>query len=578
MIPSQGGGFPRPFSFLDTGGEGLYIGLGMFYERWHIRDPVREMELVDVLLRNRGTDREEFRQWWRGRSYSPFKMKDMDKAVSKILDAVRKGRRMAIFGDYDADGITGTALLLEFLREVGADVCYILPHRVLDGYGIRPSGVDQARRMGAELIITVDNGISSSEAALRARSLGVDLIITDHHLQEGPLPPAEAVVDPNRNDDEYPFKGLSGVGVAYKLILALSEALGRSTEPPLDLVALGTVADMVPLTDENWWMVRRGLKAIANSRRPGLRKLLEVSGNLNKAITVTTVGFHLGPRLNAAGRIYAPDVALKLLISKDLDEATRLARKLNRLNEARQRMVERGLAEAEEAIEREGMLQERVLVLMREDWHVGVVGLIAQKLVQRYHRPALVLTRAPEGVLTGSARSIHGFPITHVLAGLSRHLLTFGGHELAAGFSLHEEALEPLREGLISAAREMLTEDDLKPTLEVDCLLEPEEVNLDTIKILKALRPFGHGYPPPVFAMLGCRVVDARRIGNGRHLSLHLEKEGHLMEAVGWGFGELGWTPGRGDLVDVAFGLEEHNWRGREVVRLVLEDMRGSKL
>ncbi|RKY63636.1 MAG: single-stranded-DNA-specific exonuclease RecJ, partial [Candidatus Latescibacterota bacterium] len=194
----------------------------MFYERWHIRDPVREMELVDVLLRNRGTDREEFRQWWRERSYSPFKMKDMDKAVSKILDAVRRGRRMAIFGDYDADGITGTALLLEFLREVGADVCYILPHRVLDGYGIRPSGVEQARRMGAELIITVDNGISSSEAALRARSLGVDLIITDHHLQEGPLPPAEAVVDPNRNDDEYPFKGLSGVGVAYKLILALS--------------------------------------------------------------------------------------------------------------------------------------------------------------------------------------------------------------------------------------------------------------------------------------------------------------------------------------------------------------------
>lgn len=549
----------------------------MLYERWHIKDPARKGELVDVLLRNRGIDREEFRQWWRGRSYSPFQMKDMDKAVSKILDAVKRGRRMAIFGDYDADGIAGTALLLEFLRKVGADVCYILPHRVSDGYGIRPSGVEQARRMGAELIITVDNGISSSEAALRARSLGVDLVITDHHLQEGPLPPAEAVVDPNRSDDGYPFKGLSGVGVVYKLTLALSEALGMSTEPPLDLVALGTVADMAPLTNENWWMVKRGLKAIANSRRPGLRKLLEVSGNLNRTITVTTVGFHLGPRLNAAGRIHAPDMALKLLISRDLNEAMCLARELNRLNEARQRMVERGLAEAEEAIERGEMLRERILVLVGENWHVGVVGLIAQKLVQRYHRPALVLTKAPEvGVLTGSARSIRGFPITDVLAGLSRHLLTFGGHELAAGFSLQEEAFEPLREGLISAAREILTEEDLKPTLEVDCLLEPEEVNLDTVKILNALKPFGHGYPHPVFAMLGCRVVDTRRIGNGRHLSLHLEKGGYLMEAVGWGFGELGWTPGRGNLVDVAFGLEEHNWRGREAVRLVLEDVKAS--
>ncbi|HIE04648.1 MAG TPA: single-stranded-DNA-specific exonuclease RecJ [Candidatus Latescibacteria bacterium] len=549
----------------------------MLYERWHIKDPARKGELVDVLLRNRGIDREEFRQWWRGRSYSPFQMKDMDKAVSKILDAVKRGRRMAIFGDYDADGIAGTALLLEFLRKVGADVCYILPHRVSDGYGIRPSGVEQARRMGAELIITVDNGISSSEAALRARSLGVDLVITDHHLQEGPLPPAEAVVDPNRSDDGYPFKGLSGVGVVYKLTLALSEALGMSTEPPLDLVALGTVADMAPLTNENWWMVKRGLKAIANSRRPGLRKLLEVSGNLNRTITVTTVGFHLGPRLNAAGRIHAPDMALKLLISRDLNEAMCLARELNRLNEARQRMVERGLAEAEEAIERGEMLRERILVLVGENWHVGVVGLIAQKLVQRYHRPALVLTKAPEvGVLTGSARSIRGFPITDVLAGLSRHLLTFGGHELAAGFSLQEEAFEPLREGLISAAREILTEEDLKPTLEVDCLLEPEEVNLDTVKILNALKPFGHGYPHPVFAMLGCRVVDTRRIGNGRHLSLHLEKGGYLMEAVGWGFEELGWTPGRGNLVDVAFGLEEHNWRGREAVRLVLEDVKAS--
>jgi len=402
-------------------------------------------------------------------------------------------------------------------------------------------------------------------------------VITDHHLQEGPLPQAEAVVDPNRRNDSYPFKGLSGVGVAYKFALALAEASGKSFDPPLDLVALGTVADMVPLMDENWWMVRRGLKAIAASRRPGLRKLLEVTGNLNKVITVTTVGFHLGPRLNAAGRIYTPDMALKLLISRNPREAACLASELNRLNEARQRMVERGLAEAEAFIEERDMLEEKMLVLLGKDWHIGVVGLIAQKLVERYHRPALVLTEAPEeGVLTGSARSIHGFPITDVLARLSDHLLTFGGHELAAGCSLREGAFEPFRDGLLCAARELLNEEDLKPTLEVDCFIEPEEINSDTMKVLNALEPFGHGYPPPMFAMRGCRVVEARSMGKGKHLMLYLEKRGYGMEAVGWGFWGDGWTPQRGDVVDVAFSLEEHSWRGRDTIRLVLEDIRES--
>ncbi len=549
----------------------------MFYERWHIRSPARDGELVDVLLRNRGITREEFRQWWRGRSYSPFQMQDMEKAVSRVLKAVREGERIVLFGDYDADGITGTALLWEFLKGIGADVCYLLPHRVLDGYGIRPGGIKQAQRMGAGLVITVDNGISSLEAARLAERLGIDLVITDHHLQEGPLPPAEAVVDPNRRDDDYPFKGLSGVGVAYKLALALVEVLGRSFDPPLDLIALGTVADMVPLVDENWWMVRKGLKAIAATKRPGLQKLLEVTGNLNKVITVTTVGFHLGPRLNVAGRIYTPDMAFKLLVSRNSGEAARIARELNRLNEARQRMVERGLAEAEAIIEERDMLEERMLVLLGEDWHIGVVGLIAQKLVERYNRPVLVLTRAPEeGVLTGSARSVHGFPITDVLARLSDYLLTFGGHELAAGCSLQKEAFEPFRAGLLSAARELLPEEDLGPTLEVDCFVEPEEINPDTMKILKALEPFGHGYPPPMFAMRGCRVVDARPMGRGKHLRLYLEKRGYGMEAVGWGFGEEGWVPRRGDFVDVAFSLEEHSWRGRETIRLVLKDIRKS--
>lgn len=549
---------------------------------WNLLSNRGRRPLMDVLLENRGMDRERFFSIVEeDYLYPPYAMRDMDKAVTRISKAIREGQRIVVFGDYDADGITSTALLLDFFEKAEADATYILPHRVLDGYGIRPEGVDKAKKMGAELIVTVDNGMSSKEAVRRANEIGIDVVVTDHHLQEGELPEATAVLNPNRQDGTYPFKGLSGVGVAYKLATALGEEclfpLQRAPflRSVLDLVALGTVTDVAPLVEENRILVKRGLEAIARSQRPGIRELLRITGNQNRSITSTTIGFHLGPRINAAGRLDRPETALRLLLTKDEQEAKELANRLNKINTQRQEMVEAWMQEAESMIAVEGCLDHRMIVLCNENWHVGVVGLMAQRLAERHDRPCIVFGGSgDEEVLTGSARSVGVFNITEAIGQFTPLLITFGGHEGASGLSLVKDQYERFRRGILTYANEQLAEMDLVRSVDIDCVIFPEEVTLETVFEVAQLEPFVEGNTEPIFMLEDVRIADLRTLSGGKHVKLWVEKIGKRFECVGWGMGDLYYEVQRGQQADVAFRLQENTWGGQRTVQFVLEDLR----
>lgn len=551
-------------------------------KRWNLLSTREKRPLMDVLLANRGIDRERFLSIVEeDYLYSPYAMRDMDRAVARISKAVREGQRIVVFGDYDADGITSTALLMDFFEKAEADATYVLPHRVLDGYGMRPEGVHKAQAMGAELIVTVDNGMSSKRAVKRANELGIDVVVTDHHLQEGEVPEAMAILNPNRQDGTYPFKGLSGVGVAYKLATALAEeCLLPLLRAPflhsvLDLVALGTVTDVAPLVEENRILVKRGLEAIARSRRLGIRELLRITGNRDRPVTSTTIGFQLGPRINAAGRLDQPETALRLLRTKDEEEARKLADQLNRLNVQRQEMVEAWMQEAESKIAVKGCLDHRMIVLCNENWHVGVVGLMAQRLAERYDRPCIVFGgTGDEDVLTGSARSVGAFNITEAIGQFTPLLIAFGGHEGASGLSLAKDQYEQFRGGILAYADEQLTEADLVRTVNIDCVILPEEVTLETVAEVAQLEPFGEGNPEPIFMLENVRIAGLRTLSGGKHVKLWVEQTGRRFECVGWGMGDLYYELQRGRQVDVAFRLKENRWGGQRTVQLVLEDLR----
>lgn len=551
------------------------------YPIWHVRHTAPYQSLVDVILANRSLTIDRLADT-PDILNDPYLMKDMDRVVARILQAIREGDRIVVFGDYDVDGVTSTSLLLDFFDYVGADATFLLPDRFRDGYGMKPPGVERAVKKGARLIVTSDNGISSFEAIDVANQAGVDVVVIDHHHPQDRLPNALALVNPNRADCAYPFKGLAAVGVAFKVVQALAQELisdvgerRRYLNSLLDLVALGTVADVAPMIEENRLLTRRGMQVLEQTERPGLIALKAVAGAANRPVDTTAIGFFLGPRINCAGRLASAELALNLLRSKNLSDASLLAEELNALNSERQTLQSSGVNEAERQVENEGLDQHKILVLQGADWHLGVVGLIAGRLVERFWRPALVCTDyRKNGIYTGSARTAGGYNIVQAIFRVADLLTEYGGHADAAGFSVPAENFPAFRDRLVADADAHLSDEDLLPQLEVDVTLDPEAISLQTVETISKLAPFGAGNEVPRFMAKNCRIADARAVGHGAHLKLTLDTGLDTCDAIWFRQGELVYELSVGDSVDVAFGLEANTWQGRTKVQMMLEDMR----
>jgi single-stranded-DNA-specific exonuclease len=514
----------------------------------------------------------------------PFTMKGMEAAVERLVRAVESGERIACYGDYDVDGVTSTALLTGFLRAAGADVVTYTPHRLVEGYGLNGDAVAKLAAAGVRLLVTLDCGITSVEEVRAATALGVETVVVDHHTVPVELPQAAAILNPHQPGCAYPSKDLAAVGVTFTLAMALRKRLrergafgDRRPEPnlkdALDLVALGTVADVVPLVGANRILVRWGLEAIAKSRRPGLRALKTVAGIAEGLpITAGQVGFRLGPRINAAGRLDDAGRGVRLLLSTDEAEARALAEELDRENQARQEIerhiLEEALADALQKVNA-GV---RGLVLARDGWHAGVVGIVASRVVERFHRPAVLI--AMDGASgKGSGRSIEGFHLHDALTACSQHLARFGGHKHAAGVTVERERLEPFRRAFEAHAAARIADEDLVPRCRIDGWIEDREITDRAAEDLEKLGPFGAGHPEPVFAVRSA-AAKARTVGaSGAHLKLTLGGRG--LDAIGFGMGDRLGLCGAGP-VDAAFTMGFDEWDGRRRLQLKLRDVRRS--
>lgn len=511
----------------------------------------------------------------------PFSMKGMDAAVARIVRAVEEGERIALYGDYDVDGVTSTALLAGFLRAAGADVLTYVPHRLVEGYGLNAAAVERLAGEGARLLVSLDCGITSAPEVRAAAALGVDAVVVDHHTVPVELPAAAAILNPHQPGCPYPSKDLAAVGVTFTLAMALRKALrergrfgDRRPEPnlkdALDLVALGTVADVVPLVGANRILVRWGLEVLARSRRPGVRALKRVAGVAEGAeVTAGQVGFRLAPRINAAGRLDDAGRGVRLLLETDEGRAEALARELDQENQSRQEIERTILDEAlHDAAERVAA-GARGLVLARDGWHAGVVGIVASRIVERFHRPAVLVALPAEGQEgKGSGRSIEGFHLHDALRACEGHLLRFGGHRHAAGVTVARGSLPAFRAAFEAHALAHVRDEDLVPRCRIEGWIEERDVSDRAVADLAKLGPYGAGHPEPVFALRGA-AARARTVGaGGAHLKLALGR----LDAIGFGMGDrLALCAGA---VEAAFTVGFDEWDGARRVQLRLRDVR----
>ncbi len=510
--------------------------------------------------------------------HSPFLMKDMDKAVARIDRALADGERIAIFGDYDVDGITATCIMVDYLKGRGADVVHYIPRRIEDGYGLSCEAIEGLRRGGATLLVTVDCGITGVEEVAYARSIGMDVVVTDHHECKETLPVAAAVVDPRRTDCEYPFKHLAGCGVALKLVLALG---GPDREEALfsrycTLAAIGTVADVMQMTGENRTIVSRGLASLDRSDFIGLHALLKEAGLAGREISSVQIGFVLAPRINAAGRMGAADMAADLLLCQDAAQAEELAKSLCALNRERQSVEQTIYSQAEAMIEELPEDQRRALVLASETWHQGVVGIVASRLSEKYSRPSFMI-HLNGGVGKGSCRSWGGFNLFAALESCSDLLLGFGGHELAAGFTIDEANIPAFRARMNQYAAEYWVGKAPESALEVDVeLRQPGRVTLQEVEALAALEPYGSGNARPLFCLMGATLLRTQNVGQNRHLKLRLGKGNAQFDGIFFSTTSAACGCAEGDRVDAAFYLQVNEFRGSRTVQLQMVDIRPS--
>lgn len=505
----------------------------------------------------------------------PFLLKDMDKAAARITRAVDNMEKIAVYGDYDADGVTSTAMLYSYLETRGADVIFYIPQREGEGYGMNIGAVEYLKEQGVSLIVTVDNGISSVQEVARANEFGIDVVVTDHHRPQEILPDAVAVVDAYRPDDTSPYKHFSGVGIAFKLLMALEDGAGDVEdllEAYSDLAAIGTIGDIVPLTGENRTLIRAGLERLSQSDRPGVQALLENAGIAGKALTSTNVAFTLVPRINATGRMGAPERAVRLLISGYEEEAEVLSEEICADNEERRR-VEAEIAEAAFAdIGAKGYMKDRVVVVDGENWHHGVIGIVASRVTERCGKPCMIISRG-ETEAKGSGRSIEGFSLFEAICACGDLLIKFGGHPMAAGITLKPENIEAFRKRINRYAAEHFPQMPTQ-TVTLDCKLNPAALSVSMAQSLTQLEPFGNGNPQPVFGLFNMELSNVTPVGGGGHLRLTLEKNGAVITAMRFNTKPEELPYHIGDKIDLAVQLEAREFRGQPSLTVIVRDMK----
>lgn len=551
--------------------------------RWQVSPPAPARDLAPDVhpllfqwLYNRGlTDPAQFEPFLAADERligDPLLLAEMDKAVSRILRALLRDERIAIYGDFDTDGVTATALLAQGLSVFGRSVIPYIPHRIEEGHGLNHAALKGLHQQGVSLVITVDCGITALAEVEQARKEGLDIIITDHHSIPTSLPPALAAIDPKRGGSAYPFSELAGVGVAFKLLQALLQATGkeRRLHEFLELAAIGTVADLVPLVGENRYLVKRGLEALNSSRRPGIRELVRCAGLEMGHLDTESISYMLGPRLNSAGRLAHAMLSYELLTTDSSERAKQLAAQLEAENAERQKLTVQVLAEAKQRLL---PLTDDVPLLMvgGQDFPAGVVGVVAGKLVDEFYRPAVVLELGPE-VTRGSARSIPQFDINAALTECRDLLSRFGGHAQAAGFTMPSANVERLQQQLLEIAKRELADVELSPVLAIDVEIPLSSLGGETFKLMKRLAPFGQANPMPTFLSRRARVMEHRCLGaNGEHLKLKLQDGQVVWDAIGFDLGHL--AAGIAPYVDIVYSLEAEGWSGTELLRLNILDL-----
>lgn len=506
--------------------------------------------------------------------HNPFLLNDMDLAVARIEKAIMRNENITIYGDYDADGVTSTSILYMFLKENGANVDFYIPNRFSDGYGMNVNVIKKIADKGTNLIITVDNGIAAYDEVEYAKSLGLDVIITDHHECPDRIPDCCAVINPKRKDSTYPFSELAGVGVAFKLITALNkDGLERIIKKYILITAIGTIADLVPLNDENRAIVIMGLKMVGYDNNVGVNALLNVCGIEGEA-RVSDFAFGIVPRINAAGRLEDATDCVELFSSGDINKCLNIAKKLDSLNTQRQD-VEKSITDSVfRIIDDNKMYRDKVIVVYGEGWNSGVIGIVASKVCEKYYKPCLVLTDDVDDIVKGSGRSVDGFDLYEALKACSDVLTKYGGHSLAAGLSMEVEKIDLFRIRINEYADNLLNGENFVQKINIDSVLKEAFLNIDTAKSVEMLEPYGLGNPKPVFALLDAEVVKKNLLSEGKHIKLTLKCGNTYIDAIGFSMGDYSAVISEGNFIDIAGFLDINRYNGVENIQIIIKDIK----
>lgn len=531
--------------------------------------------------------------------HSPFLMNDVEKGALLLIDAVQKNKEILIWGDYDVDGVTSVTVLLKYIISIGGKCRYYIPKRDDDGYGLNDRVITEYIRRGTGLLITVDSGITAINEIKHAKEQGINVIVTDHHECRDELPCADAVINPKRHDCNYPFKELAGVGVVFKFICAVEmlfnkcshlQASTKLIKSYSEFIAIGTIADVMPITDENRLIVSRGLAAIESTENKGLAALAEESGietssSKRKKVSSSTVGFVLAPRINAAGRMYTSSIAVELFLTDSCEEAAKLASKLSEINRERQVLENESVISAMEKLKTQCDLDnDKILVLEDDNWHHGIIGIVSSRITEKFNLPSVLISFKNEisgsdpDVGKGSARSIKGMNLVSALSSCADLLQKFGGHELAAGLSVRRSNLPEFRRRINDYARKAFENVDLSKTLEIDCNIPPEEITVKLANELSYLEPFGLANPVPIFSSMDMKINSVISIGDGKHTKLLLERDGKNYVALMFGTPTSTFSYIEGDLVDVAFNVDVNTFRNQQNVQMIIRDIRPAKI
>jgi single-stranded-DNA-specific exonuclease len=552
-------------------------------ENEHARTLAKELgiplEIAQILMNRNITEAQDVQQFLFGtldNLNDPFLMDGMQEAVSRIQKAISAGERIFIFGDYDVDGILSVVVLTKALKSLGAEVEYFIPDRLKQGYGMKGKYIDNVLQRNASLVISVDCGIKAVDFVNRAKEYGIDVIITDHH-QPGPtLPEAQAVLNPVVGSSKYPDRTLAGIGVVFKLIQALLESERKTAQLPhyLKLVSIGTIADVAALKGENRLFVKFGLEQLEHVHNVGLKSLIEICGLLGRRITVGDVGFRIGPRINAAGRLGLTDLAVRLFFSESASESEELVGQLDRLNAERQKIEGRIFQQSMSRIKEKGLHEKyKLLILGCEEWHRGVIGIVASKLKDTFHQPIILFSYKREKA-SGSGRSIQEFPLIDCLDETNRFLLTYGGHVLAVGCELMRDEMDAFKKAANAYADTHLSEDDLKKKIHIDAKLDFNNIGTRFLDNMQLLSPFGVGNPKPIFLTEMAEVIAQPKTLNGKHSKFLLKQNGKMFEALGWGRSDWAKQAQRGDLVDLVYSFQFSHYLGEVRLNLSLEDIK----